>query len=58
MLRSYLCYYSDACIVVKETTTVTRASVNVYEKKLVFKNNAFINAFQKLIIHLLTMRKA
>ena len=40
MLRSDLCDYSDAYIVVKRTITVTRPSSAMYDKKLAFKNNA------------------
>ena len=38
MLRSDLCHFSDACIVVKRTITVTNADNNAYDKKLAFKN--------------------
>ena len=58
MLKSDLCDYSDAYIVVKENITVTNPNSDAYNKKLVFKNNAsFLVAFQKLIIHLLIMQK-
>ena len=58
MLRSDLCNFSDAYIVVKGTITVTNPDNNGYDKKLAFKNNApFVSAFQKLIIHLLTTLK-
>ena len=40
MLRSDLCDYSDAYIVVKGTITVTRLGSIMYDKKLAFKNNA------------------
>ena len=39
MLRSDLCDYSDAYIVVKRKITVTNPN-NAYDKKLAFKNNA------------------
>ena len=40
MLRSDLCDYSDAYIVVKGTIIVTKPNSDLYEKKLAFKNNA------------------
>ena len=40
MLRSDLCDYSDAYIVVKGTITVTRPNSVLYVQKLAFKNNA------------------
>ena len=41
MSRSNLCYYSDACIVVKGTITVEGDNDNKkIDKKLSFKNNA------------------
>ena len=40
MLRSDLCDYSDAYIVVKGTITVTNPSNDEYEKELTLKNNA------------------
>ena len=40
MLRSDLCDYSDAYIVVKEKFTVTNPNNDAYEEKLAFKNNA------------------
>ena len=40
MLRSDLCDFSDAYIVVKGTITVTNPDNNPYDKKLAFKNNA------------------
>ena len=40
-VRSNLCDYSDACIVVKKTITVERTNdANKRNKKLTFKNNA------------------
>ena len=53
MLRSHLCDYSDAYIVVKGTITVsaTDGANNIRDKEnrpLAFKNNApFISCFQK-----------
>ena len=40
MLRSDLCDYSDAYIVVKGDITVTNPNSVLYHKKLAFKNNA------------------
>ena len=40
MLRSDLCDYSDAYVVVKGTITVTRPGSIMYGKKLALKNNA------------------
>ena len=40
MLRSDLCDYSDAYIVVKGKITVTNPNNDAYDKKLAFKNNA------------------
>ena len=40
MLRSDLCDYSDAYIVVKGTITVTRPGSIMYDKKVGLKNNA------------------
>ena len=50
MLRSDLCDYSDAYIVVKGDITVTRPNnTDQYEKKLAFKNNApFISCISKI----------
>ena len=46
MLRSDLCDYSDAYIVVTRTIAVTRPNnnKNAYDKKLAFKNNAPFNS--------------
>ena len=58
VLRSDLCDFTTAYIVVKVTVTVTYPNNDVYDKKLAFKNNARgFFAFQKLIIHSLTMQK-
>ena len=40
MLRSDLCDYSDAYIIIKEKITVTETNNDAYDKKLAFKNNA------------------
>ena len=43
MLRSDLCYYSNACIVIKGTITLLAAAANEYgkeQKDVTFKNNA------------------
>ena len=52
MLRSDLCDYSDAYIVVKGDITVTDPNNNAYDKKLAFKNNApFTSCILKIITH-------
>ena len=49
MLRSDLCDYSDAYIVVKGTITVTDPNSANYDKKLAFKNNApFTSCISKI----------
>ena len=49
MLRSNLCDYSDAYIVVKGTITVTRPNSVLYDKKLAFKKNApFVFCISKI----------
>ena len=49
MLRSDLCDYSDAYIVVKGTNAVVNPSVAAYDKKLFFKSNApFISYNSKI----------
>ena len=49
MLRSDLCDYSDAYIVVKGTITVTDPNEANYDKKLAFKNNApFTSCISKI----------
>ena len=40
MLRSDLCDYSDAYIVVKGKITVANLNNDAYDRKLAFKNNA------------------
>ena len=42
MLRSHLCDFSDAYIVVKGTITVTDPDSDAYDKNLAFKNTASI----------------
>ena len=49
MLRSDLCDFSDAYIVVKGTITVTNPDNNAYDKKIPFKNNVlFVSCISKL----------
>ena len=49
MLKSDLCDYSDAYIVVKGIVTVTSSDNNTYDKKLTFKNNApFTSGISKI----------
>ena len=49
MLRSDLCDYSDAYIVVKGKVTVTNPNNNAYDKKLALKNNApFLSCISKI----------
>ena len=49
MLRSDLCDYSDAYILVKGKITVTNPNNNAYDKKLALKNNAaFISCISKI----------
>ena len=49
MLKSDLCDYSDAYIVVKGTITFTYTKLGAYYKKLTFKNNApFISCISKI----------
>ena len=49
MLRSDLCDYSDAHIVVKGTITVTDPDNDAYDKKLTLKNNApFVSCISKI----------
>ena len=58
MLRSDLCDFSDAYIVVKGTITVTEPDNGKRNKSVAFKNNApFIMAFQKSVAYKLTMQK-
>ena len=53
MLRSDLCDFSDAYIVVKGTMTVTNPDNNAYDKKLAFKINApFVSCILKINITL------
>ena len=49
MLRSHLCDYSDAYIVVKGKITVKNPNNNTYDKKLALKNNApFLSRISKI----------
>ena len=49
MLQLDLSDFSDACIVVKGTITVTDPDNNAYDKKLAFKNNAsFVSCISKI----------
>ena len=49
MLRSDLCAYSDAYIVVKETSTVTDPDNTKRNRSVAFKNNAlFVNCISKI----------
>ena len=49
MLRSHLCDYSDAYIVVKGKVTVTNPNNNAYDKKLALKNNEpFLSCISKI----------
>ena len=49
MLRSDLCDFSDAYIIVKGSINVTDPDNNGYDKKLVFKNNVpFISCISKI----------
>ena len=48
-LRSDLCDFSGAYIVVKGTIAVTNPDNNAYDKKLAFKNNApFVSCISKI----------
>ena len=49
MLRSDLCDYNDAYIVVKGSITVTKINNVTYDRKLAFKNNVpFISCISKI----------
>ena len=49
MLRSDLCDFSDAYIVVEGDITVLRGNNNAFDKKLAFKNDApFISCISKI----------
>ena len=49
MLRSHLCDFSDAYIVVKETIVITNPHNDAYKKELAFKNNApFVSSISKI----------
>ena len=48
-MRSDLCDYSDACIVVKGKITVRNPNDDAYDKKLAFKNNGpFTSCISKI----------
>ena len=58
MLRSGLCDYSDAYIVVKGDITVTGPDNPKRNKSVALKSNAaFINSIQKLRVYKITMQK-
>ena len=58
MVRSDLCDYSDACIVVKGTITVVRSNVAKKTKVLHLKTMYHLStAFQKLMAKKLIMQK-
>ena len=49
MVRSDLCDFNDAYIVVKGKVTVTKPNNDAYDKKLAFKNNApFLSCIAKI----------
>ena len=49
MLRSDLCDFSDAYIVLNGTITFTNPDNNAYDKKLPFKNNApFVSCISEI----------
>ena len=49
MLRSDLCDYRDACIVVKGAISVTRSNNNAYDMKLALENNSpFMSCIRKI----------
>ena len=51
MLRSYLCDYSYAYIVVKGTITVKNRAIDGYNRNVILKNNAlFIKCVSKINI--------
>ena len=55
MLKSDLCHFSDACIVVKGTITVANSNNDAHDKRLVLKNNApftsYISKINNTLIH-------
>ena len=55
MLKSNLCHFSDAYIVVKGTITVANSNNDAYDKRLVLKNNApftsHISKINNTLIH-------
>ena len=49
MLRSDLCDFSDAYVVMKGAIAVTNPDNNAYDKKVAFKNNApFVSCISKI----------
>ena len=49
MLRSDLCDFSDAYIVIKGIITIVRSNAAKRNKEVIFKNNApFINCISKI----------
>ena len=58
ILRSDLCDFSDAYIVVEGKIAVIKPNTVIYDKKLAFKKNApFVSCISKIINTLLTMQK-
>ena len=55
MLHANLCAFSDTYIVFKGSTTVRNPNNDAYDKKKIM-HRLFL-AFQKLVIHSLTMQK-
>ena len=55
MLKSNLCHFSDAYIVVKGTITVANSNNDAHDKRLVLKNNApftsYISKINNTLIH-------
>ena len=45
MLKSDLCHFSDAYIVVIGTITVANSNNDAYDKRLVLKNNASFTSY-------------
>ena len=57
MLRSHLCGYSDAYVVVKGNIIATNPDNDAYDKKLAFKNNAPFTRCISKINNTLIMQK-
>ena len=58
MLRSRLCNYSDACIVIKGNNAVQRendSDIDGYNRNLILQN--ILTAYQESIMYQLTMQK-